>query len=57
MSNELYYRGSEEYAVAVKNQLRRMELQGIHDTKKSHIPFKIWNMESEPTSEKALTQL
>ncbi len=43
MSNELYYRGSEEYAVAVKNQLQHMERQGIHDTNK--IAFSIQNME------------
>lgn len=43
MSNELYYRGSEEYAVAVKNQLQRMESQGIRDANK--IAFSIQNME------------
>lgn len=43
MSNELYYRGSEEYAVAVKNQLERMEIQGIRDANK--IAFSIQNME------------
>lgn len=43
MSNELYYRGSEDYAVAVKNQLQRMESQGIRDTNK--IAFSIQNME------------
>lgn len=43
MSNELYYRGSENYAVAVKNQLQRMESQGIRDANK--IAFSIQNME------------
>lgn len=43
MSNELYYRGSEEYAVAVKNQLQRMETQGIRDANK--IAFSVQNME------------
>lgn len=43
MSNELYYRGSEEYAVAVKNQLERMEIQGIRDANK--IAFSVQNME------------